>query len=577
MGPITQLATYAATRITGGRLDNPPMWLRMLLGGSAMTDSGINVTEDTALTYSAVWAAVNILAGGVGVLPQIVYQRIEPRGKTRDKTHPAYALLHDRANPYMDAQVFRETVQAHVCLWGNGYAEIERDGAGRPLNLWPLLPNRVAVKIAPNGALYYEVTLKEGGIVPLEAENVLHIRGLGFDGYQGYSVIGYHRESIGLGLATQKFGAKFFGNGAKPGGVLKHPGKISEQAAKNLKASWNEIHQGLDNAHRIALLEEGMEWQEIGMPLEDAQFIETQKFGLSNIARIFQVPPHMLADLDKATFSNIEHQGIEFVTWSLTRWLKKWEHEANAKLLMPSEQQSHFTEFLIDAYLRGDMKSRYQGYEIGRRNGWLSKNDVRGMENLNPIEGGDDYTSLAELQASKNMKIDGGLGTDSKDPDDPPENRVHVQRQRIAAAFQPVLADVVGRMARKECNDARRARNKEADQLDAWSDQYYRDYLPTFRSAIIPVIDGSAEAIWATCSPLPLDAAALAKIATFTAEAAQRHCDAARAAIVAKEELTETASPAESAALIDGLVSLLEAHEKGIRHGTETDHSAVSV
>lgn len=511
MGAIADLATMAATRITGGRLDNPPDWLRMLLGGGRQTASGVDVDEDVALTYSALWAAVDIIAGAVGMLPCHLYRRLD-RGRKRASDHPAYRLLHDRPNPYMDAAVFRETIQGHALTWGNGYAEIERDGAARPINLWPLLPNRTEPKLSPDKKLYFEVTLPNGGTAVLPAENVLHLRGLGWDGLKGYSVVGYHRESIGLGLATQRYGARFFANGARPGGVLEHPGEMKETARKNFIESWDQMHKGLDHSHRVAILEEGMKWHEIGIPPDDAQLIESQKFGIGNIARIFRVPPHMLAELDRATFSNIEDQGLEFVVYCLGRWLKKWEFESTYKLVAEADQSSYYAEFLTDAMLRGNAKTRAEMYEIYRRIGVYSKNDVRERENLNAIEGGDDYTSLAELQASKGQAV---TGTDSPKPD-------KAAAQAVAMSLVGTLADPIARIRRKEDNDARRALKRGGEAFGEWSRSYLVSAAETFREAVLPATEGAARAI-AAAAGFPANAWLDVCARACAAAAAERH------------------------------------------------------
>ncbi|GAH63372.1 unnamed protein product, partial [marine sediment metagenome] len=256
--------------------------------------------------------------------------------------------------------------------------------------------------------LYYEVDKPEGGQANLAPENVLHIKGLGFDGLVGYSPVRYHAEAIGLAQAAQEFAARFFDQGATPSGILEHPGKLSELAQTNLKKSMERKHTGLDQAHRIMILEEDMKWHQMGVPAKEAQLLETRKFSVADIARIFQVPPHMLAEMDKATFSNIEHQGIEFVTQTLFRWMRRWEMEAGEKLFTGAERATHFAEFLVEAFLRGDTLSRYRAYHIGRQGGWLSANDVRERENMNPVDGGDEY--LAPL----NMAPVGGDGK----PDD---------------------------------------------------------------------------------------------------------------------------------------------------------------
>jgi HK97 family phage portal protein len=389
VGAICDLLERRATWKTGGNPQTPQYWLKKLFGAKE-TSSGIEIDEDKALTYSAVWAAINIISGAIGFLPFILYSR-NGKAKDRKPAHPVYKLLHDRPNPYMDAMTFRETIQGHVLTWGNGYAEIERDGAARPKNIWPLLPNKTKPEVTETGRLRYEITDKDGKITYLPYENVLHIKGLSFDGIKGYSVINYAAESLSCGLAAEKYGAKFFGNNASPSGVLEHPESLSDESYNRLKESWENQHKGLDNAHRMAILEEGMKWHEIGIPPEDAQFLETRKFGITDVARWFSIPPHMLAELDRATFSNIENQGIMFVIYTLAKWLKRWELECNYKLLSTAEYERYFTEFLVDALLRGDTKSRYGAYQVAINSGWMSRNEARQKENMNPVDGLDEF------------------------------------------------------------------------------------------------------------------------------------------------------------------------------------------
>jgi len=370
-------------------LENP----RKSITGAAIdeyfADSGAVVNERTALSFSAVWAAIRVLSESVASLPLMVYERTADGGRRVASEHPLYRLLHDEPNEYMTAFVLRETMQAHCTTWGNAYAFIEYDNRGRPAKLMPLAPDRTKPKMV-EGVQMFETEV-DGKTLTLDAMDVLHIPGLGFDGLQGYSPIKMQAGAIGLGMAATDFGAKFFSNGATPSGVLEHPEKLSKEAAERLRTEWSRLYSGNANAHKTAVLQEGMKYSQISLPPEDAQFIETRKFSVTDVARIFKVPPHMIGDLERSTFSNIEHQGLEFVTHSLRPWLIRWEQELNRKLLMPSEKSRYFVEFKIEGLLRGDINSRYTAYATARQWGWLSINDIRKLENLNPIEQGDDY------------------------------------------------------------------------------------------------------------------------------------------------------------------------------------------
>jgi HK97 family phage portal protein len=344
--------------------------------------SGVSVNEDTALNYSAVWAAVSLISSQVASLPLILYRRLEDGGKERLTGHPTYRLLHDQPNPEMSSMVFRETLQAHVLTWGNAYAEIEWRGDGRPSALWPLAPNRV-IPERQAGRLQYRVNNTGGKDVTIPAEDMLHVPGLGFDGTVGYSPVRMARESIGLGMATERYGGGFFGSGASPGGILTHPGRLTESQQKHLRASTNAQHRGVYRAHNLMILEEGMTYTQIGVDPDSAQFLETRKFQTEEICRWFNLPPHKLRNLDRATFSNIEQQSIEFVTDTLRPWLVRWEQEVNRKIVL--QDRSQFVEHLVDGLLRGDIASRYAAYAVGRQWGWLSADDVRERENLNPL------------------------------------------------------------------------------------------------------------------------------------------------------------------------------------------------
>ena len=363
-----------------------------LFGG---TSSGKAVNETTAMQTTAVYACVRILAEAIAGLPLHLYE-YKDGGKERVSDHPLYFLLHDAPNAEMTSFVFRETLMSHLLLWGNAYAQIVRDGRGRVLSLYPLLPNRVTVDRDANGQIFYSYKADygdiRGGDVVLRRDEVLHIPGLGFDGLVGYSPIAMAKNAVGMAIATEEYGASFFANGANPGGVLEHPGTIKDIG--RVKESWNAAYQGSGNAHRVAVLEEGMKFQQIGIPPEQAQFLQTRKFQINEIARIFRVPPHMVGDLEKSSFSNIEQQSLEFVKYTLDPWVIRWEQAINQALLLPSERGRLFAKFNVDGLLRGDYASRMTGYATARQNGWLSANDIRELEDMNRIPaelGGDEY------------------------------------------------------------------------------------------------------------------------------------------------------------------------------------------
>ena len=358
-----------------------------LFGG---TTSGKAVNERTAMQTSAVYACVRILAESVAGLPLHVFERTANGSKSTKPSHPLYRLLHDEPNREMTSFVFRETLMSHLLLWGNAYAQIIRDGRGFPIALYPLLPDRMAVDRNESGELVYTYQ-SDKGQVKLRRENILHIPGLGFDGLIGYSPIAMAKNAVGLALATEDYGATFFANGANPGGVLEHPGVIKPEQADRLRESWQSQFGGA-NAHKVAVLEEGLKFHQMSIPPEQAQFLETRKFQINEIARIFRVPPHMVGDLEKSSFSNIEQQSLEFVKYTLDPWVVRWEQSLQQALILPSEKATIFIKFNLDGLLRGDYQSRMQGYSTGIQNGFMSVNDVRGLEDMNLLtaeEGGD--------------------------------------------------------------------------------------------------------------------------------------------------------------------------------------------
>lgn len=378
------------------------------------TTSGKPVNERTAMQTTAVYACVRILAEAVASLPLHVYEYQDDGGKKLVHDHPLYYLLHDEPNPEMTSFVFRETLMSHLLIWGNAYAQIIRDGAGRVLGLYPLLPDKMDVQRDDKGNIYYVYSrnsdenpmFKEYGNIRLKSEDVLHIPGLGFDGLIGYSPIAMAKNAVGMTLACEEYGASFFANGANPGGVLEHPGVLKDPS--KVRESWNSVYRGVSNAHKIAVLEEGMKYQQIGIPPEEAQFLETRKFQVNEIARLYRIPPHMVGDLDKSSFSNIEQQSLEFVKYTLDPWVIRWEQSLQRSLLLPGEKGKYFIKLNVDGLLRGDYQSRMNGYAVGRQNGWFSANDIREMENMNPIpdeEGGNLYlingamTKLADAGA----------------------------------------------------------------------------------------------------------------------------------------------------------------------------------
>ena len=340
-------------------------------------DSGERVDEKSAMQIATVYACVRLLAETVAGLPLHLYRYTDESEteKVRARDHPLYRLLYRQPNPEMTSFSFRETMMTHLLLWGNAYAQVIRDGKNNVLALYPLMPEYVEVDRDEKGRIYYiyhaytdEVPGKTNRDIYFRYDEVFHVPGLGFNGLVGFSPIAMMKNALGTTLAVEKYGSSFFRNGAQPSGVLEHPGVLKDPS--KIRENWTEVYGGANNAHKVAVLEEGMTYKAISLPPEDSQFLSTREFGVEEICRIFRVPPHMVQDLKRATFSNIEHQSIDFVVHTLTPWLVRFEQAIVKDLMLPEEQDTYFAKFNVDGLLRGDYQSRMQGYATGISNGY---------------------------------------------------------------------------------------------------------------------------------------------------------------------------------------------------------------
>lgn len=365
--------------------------------------SGVEVTPESALTISAVWACVRVLSENVAGLPLVLYQRRPDGSKRRARHRRLYRLLKDAPNPQMSSFDMRVAAMTHLLLRGNAYIHVVLDRAGEVERLNLLHPDRVTVEQTASGALRYVVEQRTPATpaarsISLAEDEVIHIRGLTTNGYTGLSVVSHARETLGLALATEAYGARFFKQDARPGGVLQHPGTLSDAAAARLAASWRNMHAGAANAHQVAILEEGVSWQTISLSNEDAQFLLTREFQNAEVTRWFNVPLHMIQETSRTTSwgQGIEHLSLGFVTFSILSWLRRWEQAISRTLLGSDgddEDDEYYVEHLVESLLRGDTASRYAAYQIARQNGWMSANEIRRRENEDPIPdpSGDDY------------------------------------------------------------------------------------------------------------------------------------------------------------------------------------------
>ena len=478
-----------ALSLSGGNLKDPRL---NELFGSSGTDSGIRVTPETALTYSAVYAAVRCIAEAVSCLPLNLFERLPTGGKAPFRASPLHALLHDEPNPEMTSLQWREAAMAHLLLWGNSYSEIVRDLDGNVVEIWPIDPTIVTPTRTESGELYYDLNRGKSFIT---AANMLHIPGLSFDGISGMSPIALARQSIGLSMAVEQFGAGYFGRGARPGGVLTFPGQLSAEARSNLRRSFEELHAGGANSHRVALLEAGLKWEAIGVPPDDSQFLQSREFQVIEIARWFNIPPNKLKDLSKTSYNSLEQMNISFAVDTLRPWLVRWEQQLNRKVIRPKDRGRLFFEFNVDGILRGDLQSRYQSYSIARNWGWLSVNEIREKENLNPIDGGDVYMQPLNMQA---------LGTDpASAPATDPSLIATTPAPAAPAPAQPeptpptrsnesillrLLDDAGERLQSIECSAVKRFANKPSEFL-AKLDHFCTEHRSRVVAAYAPVLE----------------------------------------------------------------------------------------
>ena len=387
------------------------------------SSSGKNVTERSAMQMTAVYCCVRILSEAIASLPLHTYKYAENGSKVKAVEHPLYFLLHDEPNPEMTSFMLRETMMTHLLLWGNAYAQVIRNMRGEVIGLYPLMPNRMIVDRDEEGRLYYEYqrttadapTMKPETVI-LSPSEVLHIPGLGFDGLVGYSPIAMAKNAIGMSMACEEYGASFFANGSSPGAILEHPGTLKDP--EKVRDAWNNAFRGSVNANKVAVLEEGMKYTPISINPQEAQFLETRKFQINEIARIFRIPPHMIGDLEKSSFSNIEQQSLEFVTYTLDPWVIRWEQALRKVLFTPEEKKKYFVKFNVDGLLRGDYQSRMNGYATARQNGWMSTNDIRELEGLDLLsdeEGGNLYLINGNMAKLKDAGAAYGSGAEKEE------------------------------------------------------------------------------------------------------------------------------------------------------------------
>ena len=442
------------------------------------TTSGKKVTADSALKFSTLFACVRNIADDISKLPLHLYKRIEG-GKERITSHPIERMLNVQPNQEMSAIDFRDTLTHHLLLWGNAYAYIERLPNRTPVSLWPLRPDKVKpYRSNSDGEIWYNITNSIGGIIPYPNDDILHIRGLGFDGLVGYDVIRYAGESIGAAQAVEEFGSRFFGQGTNIGSTLEHPGSLSDKAYERLK-KWVESHEGLAESHKNMILEEGMKFGKNVIPPDAAQFLETRKFSVPEICRWFRMPPHKVADLERATFSNIEEQNIDYVTDCLLTWFIRWEQWLGIKLLDGSPDM--FFEHLIGGLLRGNITARYEAYNKARNMGMMNVDEIRAFENLNPLP---DKKGQIYLQPLNMVEV-GGIGIQAL-PEKIKRSHPKLETKNLAA-FDLIFGDIIDRLARKEAKAVRKA-IRRPETFEKWVYEFYAKHIELAERQLEPAI-----------------------------------------------------------------------------------------
>ncbi len=466
--------------------------------------SGVSVTEESAMRATAVFASVRLIASTVASLPLPVYRRLTPRGKERVPDEPTYYLLHTRPNAEISSYLWRQMSVAHMLLWGNAYSEIEYLN-GVPVAFWPLPPWKVKPSRTSRGKRFYQVESENGQTVQLPGWQVMHFPNITLNGMTGMSCIQAGAEAIGLSLAAEEFGGRFFSQGANIGGIVEYPGKLSPDSLDNFKESVAQSYSGLGKSHRLLMLEEGLKYHQVGVPPNDAQFLETRQFQVAEIGRLFGISQlHKIGDLTRATFSNIEEQNTDFVVDTIRPLLVNFEQEINYKLF---GQKPFFVEFLVDGLLRGNTTSRYEAYAVGRQWGWLSANDVRELENQNPLpdEQGDIYmVPLNMIPADQASLMLPEHDPEKKEHSNPLEKRYDQRapllRARTAKSYERVFFEAAQKIVTREKTHVLRALKKHLEEgglssFRDWLEDFYREFKPYVEKSMTPAITALAETI----------------------------------------------------------------------------------
>jgi HK97 family phage portal protein len=498
------LSTITEKRSASDSVSSDNHWLVRWFGGGGRSDAGVYVGEHTALNTLSVVACVMILADIYASLPLAVFRRMEPRGRERARTHSLYRVLHDEPNPRMTSFTYRHLQMTHMATWGNHYSQIQYGRSGDVIALWPFHPSEVEPYVGDDGAIRYRVSNASGTRV-LSSDEILHLRGLSIDGIKGLSPLSMMRNAIGVAVAAESYAARFYANDARPSVLLTHPGpSLSDSARKNILESWSEVYGGHRNAYKTAILEEGMSVETLSIPMQDAQFLETRRFEVQEFARFFRIPPHLLADVERSTSwgTGIEQQNIGFVVYTMRPWFERAEQEFNRSLLHAMDRDRYFTKFVIDGLLRGDASARGQFYNQLWNMGALSPNDIRELEDQNPVPGGDEYyvplnmtpasmirDAQAEPTTNERALVPVAAQRDSRTAFEwrvdlsPRAERSATMRRRLAQSHRPMFRDVAHRLIRREAQDIRAAmrrhlQRRSIEDFRTWLWDYYQNTIP---------------------------------------------------------------------------------------------------
>ncbi len=498
--------TQAEQRAVPGPIDD--FWYKLFPNQSTL--SGVKVSESTMLSSSAVFACINVISQDIAQLPFVLYKRLkDKKGKEKATEHTLFPLLRFSPNPEMTAYSFKQTLQSHILGWGNAYANVERDRSNRIKALWILLPNNMKVT-RENGELAYNYRLPNGQEVIMRKEDVLHIPGLSYNGIVGYAPITLMREALALSLAEEGYSARFFGNGAMPTHVMKHPGKIGDEGKKNIHKAWDKMHKGVQNSHRMAILEEGIDIQAIGLSQTDSQFLEGREFQINELARYFRMPLHKIQKMNDTSYNNIENMSQEYVSGTLQPHATQWEQSVHLTLLGRNEKSTYFAEFMFQDLLRGNSEARAKFYKSMWETGSLSPDDIRAMENLNPIPDGDGDQYFVPLnfipidKAGEDINPIKDTGANNTvDPDDNNDNEEEEEtkilavsketqtlqeiraqrtvkiRNRIRNAYYSLFKDAGTAIVAKETVFVRRAIKKygNTDEFKKQLDKFYKNEI----------------------------------------------------------------------------------------------------